>query len=1195
MFRKRTTAGALATLAALSLCLAPVRAAEAQPLTNLDVIGFVQANISPNLVVDKIRNSPANFDLSESGLAELRAAGVSDEILAAMRLVGVGYGSTSSLSPLPGIGLPPRSAPPTTASLTPPSLGEIPPSPFGATPAASPFSALEPLPAIATPGTPAASPAASASSVPSLPSLPTIAATPTAPAAGFSSPTTPSAPALSATPPAAQPAFSSPAAPSFSSPAAAPGLASGPGVVPPVSAIEPLTPLPPQAPPAPAVPAVPAAASAPALDANRFNAELTTIITGSTDARRTSMAWLIANQTLTLQPLREALRDSRPEIQAAAVYALGTMRDAQSLAEVRRLIVSPSPLVRANAAEVLAVMDDVESIAAAERALSVIAEPLDGYIRLVGHARLVRTAGNLASILTNNQNAANRTAAAWSLAEMGRAGSVAWPALESALLEDDDSSVRREAVRAVAAYHDPDSARLLETACRRDPDVRKAALQAMADYPSTIEFLVGVMNLGNEQIAADELEAARLSLAKLTGEDFGMDGNGWSRWYGENKSRLAAQPPPVSGLTVAPPPPSSGLAASPETAAVPGRQVDVRAWGIVTDPNEIPMAPEVDATPNLRRAGIAGGPGAPLPPPPSSEMVEGPMGQRGAAGLADSGSMFGGGWGRAETPASPASAGSIADPLTQQPSAATAAGDGVRLPLPPGLIGAGADEQTPLYGSAAARPGAVVAPSPVSGFNGGGEPYAGSYGVYGATPSPIGSYSSDIIVPTADGAVGTPIYGPSPTVDVLTGTGTYTTPTTLSDEVHSQPYQPTGDLVPEAAQAVPMYTGQPETSPLDSLPESYITEVPSEPEAAPSAGLSGLPIPPPPGSAPADDSAATDTGDYGTLAFPGDTDTFGLGDQYFDSEGESDAPPSLFGGMVMPPPPGGASGDYAESDDALGVYAGEAEDLSDMAGPDASFGESFEYDFDHPDSPYNAVDQYAGGSESLDDDEWGEVEDLSSYPAFDDVVQTRAEEDGETTTSAPAAGEDDDDGESAMTITTERARSAAPAPAAAPATAPASSASTSSAPAAPVATPRPAATAPAARAAVEIPPDASEKASKILSALAEIEMGGSSKPAAPAASVEAAEPASPSAPAVAIPPYAVPQPGMEEVTEDIYITEDEVYDVDEYPGGFIPAAPAEDGSSDGSPVGTAQEMPLLGDNLSPLTIPSDAGSVGTEE
>ncbi len=1183
MFRKRSTAGALAVLAALSLCLAPATAAEAQALTNLDVIGFVQANISPNLVVDKIRNSPANFDLSESGLAALRTAGVSDEIIAAMRLVGGQYGSVSGLSPLPGIGLPPRSTPPTTASLTPPSLGEIPPSPFGATPASSPFSALEPLPAMATPNTPAsalAAPAAPASTVPSLPALPTIAATPTAPAAGFSSPTAPSVPSvpsLSAIPAAA------PAAPAFSSPAAAaPGFASGPGIVPPVSAIEPLTPLPPQAPTAPAAPA---AAPAPALDATRFNAELTTIITGSTDARRTSMAWLIANQILTLQPLRDALRDSRPEIQAAAVYALGTMRDAQSLAEVRRLIVSPSQLVRANAAEVLAVMEDVESIAAAERALGVIAEPLDGYIRLVGHARLVRTAGNLASILSNNQNAANRAAAAWSLAEMGRAGAVAWPALQSALLEDDDPSVRREAVRAVAAFHDPESARLLETACRRDPDVRKLALQAMADYPSTIEFLVGVMNLGSEQIAADELEAARLSLAKLTGEDFGLDGNGWSRWFGDNKSRLAAQPPQASGLSVAPPPPASAATAStPETAAATGRHVDVRAWGIVTDPNEIPMAPEVDATPNLRRAGIAGGLGGALPPPPSSDMVEGPMGQRGAGGLADGGSMFGGGWGRAETPAAPAYGGGLAGPADTLSTPATAAGEGVRLPLPPGLIGAGSDEQTPLYGSAAARPGSVAAPSapvtPAPGYGGVADSYSGGYGGYGSTPAPIGSNSPHLIVPSAEGAVGTPLYGPTPTVDVIAGTGTYTAPTNLSDEVHSEPYHATGDLVPQAAQAVPMFTGQPEPSPLDSLPESYITEVPAEPAAieSPSAGLSGLPIPPPPGAAPADSGseAVTDTGDYGTLAFPGDTDSFGLGDQYFESEGASDGPPSLFGGMVMPPPPGGSSSpetgdDYADSDAAVTV-------------PDDSLGETFEYDFDHPDSPYSAVesDSYADSESFDDDDEWGEVEDLSAYPAFDEVVQGRVDEDedGETP-SSPAVSVDEDD-EPAIVITTERARTAAPAPAATPTPAPAPAS-------------RPAASAPAARAAVEIPPDASEKASKILSALADIELGGASTPAAQA---EAAAPAAAPAPAVTIPPYAVPQPGMEEVEEvvgDEYITEDEVYDLDDYPGGFVPAAPADSGTPAAAPVGTAQEMPLLGDNLSPLPIPSDSGSVATDD
>lgn len=1149
MMTKRSTARTVAVLAALLLPAAAALGGEAEPLTNVDIIGFVQANISPNLVVDKIRNSPADFDLSGTGVIALRQAGVPDEVITAMTAASGGPGTT--LAPLPGIGFPSRASSPISALEPPPSLGEIPPSPFPNS--SSPFTALDPLPSmpapLSMPSTPASSPG-----VPSIPSLPAQAAAPAA------------APIAAPAAPAPSPAFSSPvAAPTqpqaFSSPAAAPV----------------------QAPVAAAAPA-----ATPAFDAGRLGSELANIATGSADSRRSAMAWLIANSQNTLQPLRDALRDQRPELQAAAVYALGTMRDAQSLAAIRGLVISPSQLVRANAAEVLADVEDFEAIAAAERALTASAEPLDGHIRLVGHARLVRTAGNLALILANNKTAANRAAAAWSLAEIGRAGSAGWPALENALLKDEDPAVRREAARAVAVFHDPASAKLLESACRRDPEVRKITLQAMADYPETVEFLVSVMNLGGDQIAADELETARTTLAKLTGQDFGMDGNRWSGWLSENKFRFDGSIPPApvvaASPSLPPPPPASPAPAAPAaptpgTAQATGRQVDVKAWGIVTDPAEIPMAPEVDATPNLRRAGIAGGlggpggfgsPGVPGGSPPSSDIVEGPMAPRGGYGASDSSSGLGG-WGgvgagtqTGESSYGSAWGGGASGGMGSAPESA----EGVRLPMPPGLGGSGGDTattySTPSFGGSSSP---AYSPPPTS------QPaYGGSYDSGGYVPPPmsptVGTYSSssNLIVPTADGVYTSTIPSPSPQVDIISATP-YASPSSFSDEVHSLPYEATADLVPSASTSVPMYTGDPEPSMLGAYQED------SSPLRPPSAGSA---LPPPSGAA----EGAGD--DYSTLSFPGDTDTFGLGDPYFDEDqppaASSGGAPSLFQGMTMPRPPGAfADDEYADGD--------QADDNYEHEGADTYASESFDYDFEHPDSPYSTAgsqddepEEYEEGYayEDEPEDEWDDdVEDLSSIPGFGTAVQSRGSSDDETEdedSSAPAATRSSSS--QSMTVTTERPRRPRSEPAA------------SEAPAAPVAsTP-----APSRPASVEIPPDASDKASRILSALADLESGGGSSstsrpqtpPPAPIPAAESAE-----------------EGDFEEEYESDgeYLTDDEVYEVEEdsYPGGFIPAAPGDSGPSSSGPVGTLQELPLLGDGLAPLPVPSDIGSYEAEE
>ncbi len=360
----------------------------------------------------------------------------------------------------------------------------------------------------------------------------------------------------------------------------------------------------------------------PVLDEARYGRELENIAIGGSEAKAAGIGWMLANRADALPALQKSLADSKPEIRAAALAVLARMRDAGSLPAIRNLLTDSSPLVRRAAAETLAELQDAASINAAELAVSRQVNPLDGYIRLVGYARITRAAGPLGTVLTSNADAINRAAAAWAIGEIGRAGTAGRPALEKALQADADPEVRREAALAIAKFRDAAGATALENACRADPEVRKVTLAAMAEFPESVDFLVGVLNLGPDQIAADELETARASLARLTGQDFGLDGARWSEWFMANRSRFpagqtAAATPAQPGDTFpgVPPPasqPAVGIAASPTRS----QGVDLEAWSIVADPNAIPMAPQAEG------GGASSAPPAPafaggsLPPPP---------------------------------------------------------------------------------------------------------------------------------------------------------------------------------------------------------------------------------------------------------------------------------------------------------------------------------------------------------------------------------------------------------------------------------------------------------------------------------------------------------------------------------------------------------------------------------------------------
>ncbi|MDR1611541.1 MAG: HEAT repeat domain-containing protein [Planctomycetota bacterium] len=365
-----------------------------------------------------------------------------------------------------------------------------------------------------------------------------------------------------------------------------------------------------------------AASADPALrvqaDDGRIDRELYNIASGDSEAREFALAWFLANRDSLIDSLRRRLAGSDPDARGAAALTLGRLGDSESLPSIRNLLNDQSSRARALTAEALALLNDRPAVTAAEQAVIRQIEPLDGQLRLVGYAKLTPSAEAVGKVLGNNSNADNRVAAAWALGEIGRGVVSGRGALEKALANDTTSRVRRASALALAKFHDSRSAEALQNACRADPEVRKTILVALAEYPEAIGFLVEVMNIPPDQIAADETAAARASLVRLTGRDYGLDGSGWTTWLAQHGGSLtppAAQSTamPASGLQLA------GLDAFPFRGGAAFRspsEVDLEAWAIVADSASIPTTPPSGA--------LAGTPPVPFPgglnlsPPPNA-------------------------------------------------------------------------------------------------------------------------------------------------------------------------------------------------------------------------------------------------------------------------------------------------------------------------------------------------------------------------------------------------------------------------------------------------------------------------------------------------------------------------------------------------------------------------------------------------
>lgn len=73
-----------ALVAALALAGGAKTFAQEEIMTNDEVISLVKAGLSGAVIINKIRTSKSNFDLSTDSLIKLKQAGVSDEIVTAM-------------------------------------------------------------------------------------------------------------------------------------------------------------------------------------------------------------------------------------------------------------------------------------------------------------------------------------------------------------------------------------------------------------------------------------------------------------------------------------------------------------------------------------------------------------------------------------------------------------------------------------------------------------------------------------------------------------------------------------------------------------------------------------------------------------------------------------------------------------------------------------------------------------------------------------------------------------------------------------------------------------------------------------------------------------------------------------------------------------------------------------------------------
>ncbi len=140
------------------------------------------------------------------------------------------------------------------------------------------------------------------------------------------------------------------------------------------------------------------------------------------------------------------------------------------------------------------------------------------------------------------QSEPNPLVKAVSVSALGRHGSPEDAVLIALCLDDEQFQVRWEAAKALQRLHYPAVVPVLLTTLRdedEEADIRVASAIALGQYPQDRVFQALVAALDTMQLSINE--AARRSLATLTGEDHGLEPQPWLRWYDGVSNPFAGQ------------------------------------------------------------------------------------------------------------------------------------------------------------------------------------------------------------------------------------------------------------------------------------------------------------------------------------------------------------------------------------------------------------------------------------------------------------------------------------------------------------------------------------------------------------------------------------------------------------------------------------------------------------------------------
>jgi HEAT repeat protein len=269
----------------------------------------------------------------------------------------------------------------------------------------------------------------------------------------------------------------------------------------------------------------------------RIRLEIQRLASDRAEVRASALDFFHRHAATALPALREGLVHERADLRAAAARALGALDDAGSLPTLRTMLVDPERAARQAAAEALHAMDDATALELARKGVVAGHPPLDGYLDLLGLAGDAETLGFVQLRLLESPDAGTRARAAWALGRMGQPR--AHENLQHALLRDSVPEVRRAAAEALGRLAVPASTDTLKLACSKDPEVRLAALSALAEFPPArvVPFLIGSLRKDLQPV---EARTVLNGLRKLTHQDFGMDAERWDVWWQAHRGEIGA-------------------------------------------------------------------------------------------------------------------------------------------------------------------------------------------------------------------------------------------------------------------------------------------------------------------------------------------------------------------------------------------------------------------------------------------------------------------------------------------------------------------------------------------------------------------------------------------------------------------------------------------------------------------------------